>query len=79
MNQISLELSDFDISILNGIRRILFMDIPMLGLTTNIIENNRPEIPNTHGLGQLINPPSGGTRRKYTCIIPGLSGMRNPG
>ena len=46
LNRISIETKDIDLSILNGIRRILLMDIPILGFigngidtTVNIIEN----------------------------------------
>jgi DNA-directed RNA polymerase subunit L len=46
LNRISVETADIDLSILNGIRRILLMDIPILGFigngidsTVNIIEN----------------------------------------
>ena len=46
LNRISFETKDIDLSILNGIRRILLMDIPILGFigngidsTVNIIEN----------------------------------------
>lgn len=46
LNRISIETKDVDLSILNGIRRILLMDIPILGFigngidsTVNIIEN----------------------------------------
>ena len=46
INRISVETADIDLSILNGIRRILLMDIPILGFigngidsTVNIIEN----------------------------------------
>ena len=46
LNRISFETRDIDLSILNGIRRILLMDIPILGFigngidsTVNIIEN----------------------------------------
>ena len=46
LNRISIETKDIDVSILNGIRRILLMDIPILGFigngidtTVNIIEN----------------------------------------
>jgi len=46
-NQITFETTDIDLSILNGIRRVLLMDIPILGIigngvdsTINIIENS---------------------------------------
>jgi len=46
LNRISLKTKDIDISILNGVRRVLLMDIPILGFigngidtTVNIIEN----------------------------------------
>jgi DNA-directed RNA polymerase alpha subunit len=46
INRISIETKDIDVSILNGVRRILLMDIPILGFigngidtTINIIEN----------------------------------------
>ena len=46
-NQITFETNNVDLSILNGIRRVLLMDIPILGVigngidsTVNIIENN---------------------------------------
>tara|TARA_B000000477_G_scaffold35860_1_gene30635 strand:- start:4767 stop:5768 length:1002 start_codon:yes stop_codon:yes gene_type:complete len=46
LNRISIETKDIDVSILNGIRRVLLMDIPILGFigngidtTVNIIEN----------------------------------------
>jgi DNA-directed RNA polymerase alpha subunit len=47
LNRISFETKNIDLSILNGIRRVLLMDIPILGFigngsdtTVNIIENN---------------------------------------
>ena len=54
LNRISIETKDIDLSILNGIRRILLMDIPILGFIGNSIDTTVNIIENTTVLNNEI-------------------------
>ena len=53
-NRISFTMKDVDLSILNGIRRVLLMDIPILGFIGNGIDSTVNIIKNTTVLNNEI-------------------------
>ena len=53
-NQISFETKDIDLSILNAIRRVLLMDIPILGFNGSGIDTSINIVENTSVLNNFI-------------------------